>query len=290
MTKEQIDIETSYLPTDLQFRILRFEDKVDYNALKLHRHNYLEIFMFNEGGGTHLIDFQEYEIKARQLHFVFPNQIHLVNRSDDANGFVILFKADFLRVQQGNPMQEFYAKMLNSPIVNPNQAQRGILESIFGLLKNEYDEKDAQFNNSMLKYYLNAFLIQCLRYKSIEKPSAVNLLDKDHQICNQLTQLIELHFKRQEGLEFYEAELGIGYKKLAAATKKVYGKSPKAIINERLLLEIKRRLLYTLESIKEIAYEFNFNEPSHLTKFFGRYNASQSPIDFRTNWNKKYKP
>ncbi len=50
MTKERIDIETSYLPTDLQFRIVRFEDKVDYKALKLHRHNYLEIFMFNKGG------------------------------------------------------------------------------------------------------------------------------------------------------------------------------------------------------------------------------------------------
>lgn len=89
---------------------------------------------------------------------------------------------------------------------------------------------------------------------------------------------------------FYEDELHVGYKKLAAATKKVFGKSPKAIINERLLLEIKRRLLYTTESIKEIAYEFSFNEPSHLTKFFGRYNDNLSPIDFRTNWNKKYKP
>ncbi|MDB4347645.1 helix-turn-helix domain-containing protein [Bacteroidia bacterium] len=283
MTKERIDIETSYLPTDLLFRIVRFEDKMDYNALKLHRHNYLEIFMFNKGGGTHLIDFQEYEIKDRQLHFAFPNQIHLVKRSDDANGFVILFKADFLRVQQGNPMQEFYAKMLNSPIVNPSKEQRSILESIFGLLKNEYEEIDAQFNSSMLKYYLNAFLIQCLRYKSLEQPSKVNLLDKDHQICNQLTQLVETCFKQQESLEFYEDQLNIGYKKLSAATKKVYGKSPKAIINERLLLEIKRRLLYTTESIKEIAYEFSFKEPSHLTKFFGRYHKSQSPVDFRTN-------
>lgn len=152
MKHDSIDIETSYLPADLQFRIVRFEDKVDYNALKLHRHNYLEIFMFNTGGGTHSIDFQEYKIKDNQLHFVFPNQIHLVKRSDDANGFVILFKADLLSVQPGNPMQEFYAKMLHSPIVNLTKEQSVILESIFNLLKNEYEGKGEQFNSSMLKY------------------------------------------------------------------------------------------------------------------------------------------
>jgi len=285
-----MDIETSYLPTDLQFRIVPFEDKVDYNSLKLHRHNYLEIFMFNKGGGSHLIDFHEYAIQDNELHFVFPNQIHLVKRSDDANGFVILFKADFLRVQQGNPMQEFYAKMVHSPIVNPTEEQRNVLQSIFELLKNEFAQKDVEFNNSMLKYYLNAFLIQCLRYKTLAEPNTVNLLDKDHQICNQLVQLIEQYFTNQEDLEFYESKLGVGYKKMSAATKKVYGKSPKALINERLLLEIKRKLLYSTESIKEIAYTFNFNEPSHLTKFFGRYHEKQSPLEFRTNWNKKYKP
>lgn len=283
-----LDIETSYLPQDLQFRIVPFEDKVDYNALKLHRHNYLEVFVFNKGGGTHLIDFKEYEIKNHQLHFVFPNQIHLVKRSDDAYGFVILFKVDFLQVQAGNPIREFYSKFFNNPILSPSLEQSQIITSIFTLLSNEYQQKDEVFNVAMLKYYLNAFLIQCLRYQERDTGS-VNLLDEDHQICNQFLKLTEENYKEQLGLSHYQEQLNLSYKKLSSATQKVFGQSPKEMLGERLNLEVKRKLMYSNESIKEIAFEFNFNEPSHLTKFFNRLNNNQSPNDFRTEWDKKYK-
>lgn len=288
MTSPKIDIETSYLPQDLQFRIVPFEDKVDYNSLQLHRHNYLEIFFFNQGGGTHLIDFKEYKIKSKQLHFVFPNQIHLVKRHDDAHGYVILFKADFLQIQVGNPMQEFYSKFFNNPILSPDSEQSQTLLNIFTLLKNEYQSKDEVFNNAMVKYYLNAFLIQCLRYQKRDQ-GQVNLLDEDHQICNQFLNLVEQHYTEQLSLIHYQEQLNLSYKKLSSATQNVFGKSPKEMLGERLNLEIKRKLMYSNDSIKEIAFEFNFNEPSHLTKFFNRLNDNQSPQDFRTIWEKKYK-
>lgn len=47
-----------------------------------------------------------------------------------------------------------------------------------------------------------------------------------------------------------------------------YGISAMNLLKQRLLAEIKNELLLTNKSISEIAYAFNFPEPSHLMRFF----------------------
>ena len=51
--------------------------------------------------------------------------------------------------------------------------------------------------------------------------------------------------------------MSISAKKLNLITSKIYGKKPKSIIDDRVLLEVKRQLVYTNDSIKEIAYSIH---------------------------------
>jgi AraC family transcriptional regulator, transcriptional activator of pobA len=60
----------------------------------------------------------------------------------------------------------------------------------------------------------------------------------------------------------------------------VLGKSPKVIISERVLLEIKRLLVHTNQSIKEIGFDLGFNEPTNFIKYF-RQQTGQTPSEFR---------
>ena len=62
--------------------------------------------------------------------------------------------------------------------------------------------------------------------------------------------------------------MSISAKKLNLITSKIYGKKPKSIIDDRVLLEVKRQLVYTNDSIKEIAYSLGFEE---LTNFSNIY-------------------
>ncbi len=282
--------DISYLPADIQFKIVEFESKVDYNALKLHSHNYTEIFIFLKGGGHHLIDFKEYEILSNQLHFVFPNQVHLVKRENASRGFVILFKADFLSIEAANPLHEFYLNFLNDPILSLDKEQFGMLNNLFQLLQSEYLKKNEQFSQMMIKYYLNALLIQSLRYKTISNLGSNNTQagTQSSKICYDFLSLLEKEFSTRHSIDFYTDALHIGYKKLASSTKKVLGKTPKNLINERLNLSIKRYLLYTDYSIKEIMHKLDFDELSNFNKFFRRFNGVP-PSEFRSNWAKKYK-
>jgi AraC family transcriptional regulator, transcriptional activator of pobA len=58
------------------------------------------------------------------------------------------------------------------------------------------------------------------------------------------------------------------------------GKTPKEIIDDRILLEAKRILAHTTESIKEISYYLGFEEPTNFIKYFKKH-ASVTPTEFR---------
>lgn len=43
---------------------------------KPHKHDFFIINLFDQAKGIHNIDFQDYEIANRQIHILFPDQVH----------------------------------------------------------------------------------------------------------------------------------------------------------------------------------------------------------------------
>lgn len=58
------------------------------------------------------------------------------------------------------------------------------------------------------------------------------------------------------------------------------GKPTKQLIDERVVLGCKRRLVHANASVKELADELGFDEPTNLVKFFRRHTQT-TPIAFR---------
>jgi AraC-like DNA-binding protein len=67
---------------------------------------------------------------------------------------------------------------------------------------------------------------------------------------------------------------------LNSVVKKHTGKTTRAIIQERIILEAKALLRNTDWNIAEIAYALGFEYPSHFNKFFKHFTAV-SPMEFR---------
>jgi len=62
--------------------------------------------------------------------------------------------------------------------------------------------------------------------------------------------------------------------------KEQSGKPAIVHIHERLILEAKRLLYHTDQSIKEIAFNLGFEEASYFNKFFKRL-TQQTPLQYR---------
>jgi AraC-like DNA-binding protein len=65
------------------------------------------------------------------------------------------------------------------------------------------------------------------------------------------------------------------------------GSSPKALIEQRLILEAKRLLAHTGLAVEAIATKVGFSEPTNFVKFFRRHGGMR-PLDFRAKFPGAY--
>ena len=96
---------------------------------------------------------------------------------------------------------------------------------------------------------------------------------------------LEKHFKTIHSVSSYAERLSISSRKLSEVLKLFVGKSASRVIQERLVVEAKRRLSYTGESVKEIGFELGFNDPSYFGKVFKRVEG-KAPQAFRSHEQK----
>ncbi len=61
-------------------------------------------------------------------------------------------------------------------------------------------------------------------------------------------------------------------------------RSVNGIITARVLLETKRRVVFTNQSTKEIAFEVGFNDPAYFNRFFKKQ-TSKTPTEFREDYS-----
>ena len=81
-------------------------------------------------------------------------------------------------------------------------------------------------------------------------------------------------------IQEYGLKLAVSPNQLNKVVKKETGKSTGELIDEMLIMEIKAMLKYTDLSISEIAYQLDFTDTSHFSKFFKRY-AGIAPAAYR---------
>jgi AraC-like DNA-binding protein len=80
---------------------------------------------------------------------------------------------------------------------------------------------------------------------------------------------------------FYYADLlGVSPQHLNTICRRVHGKSASDLITEQIVLEGKRYLLHTDQSITDVAEQLGFADPSHFVKYFKKM-TGQTPASFR---------
>jgi len=94
-------------------------------------------------------------------------------------------------------------------------------------------------------------------------------------------ELVEDRFRLREPIVSYATQLGVSPTTLRVACARVAGKSPAEILNLRTLLEAKRALCYTNQTVSEIAYGLGFIDPAYFSRAFTKH-AGLSPRQFRT--------
>jgi AraC family transcriptional activator of pobA len=104
---------------------------------------------------------------------------------------------------------------------------------------------------------------------------------RHRMLVSRFRRLIEDAFRDNWSLADYATALNVSESRLRNACVDVTEQSPMQLVHARILLEAKRQLRYTSESVSEVAYALGFDDPAYFTRFFSQ-RTGMSPRTFRS--------
>jgi AraC family transcriptional regulator, transcriptional activator of pobA len=229
-----------------------------YDFSRPHRHDYFEIILVKSGSGHQYIDFKPYEMKSGQLYNVYPGQVHLMHRYN-AQGLLIQFRKDLFEFI--HPLQH-YNLYISNPLFNPDGKTFSHLYS----LAEEIAVLLAQDHLPQLGIYKAYCYLQIILISLSEMQDKSITLGNHHLVSQFLSLLSQNIYSRRKVTEYCEM-INCSQEKLNNACRKALGKNALELIHEELVLEIRRLLLLSPLSLKEIAFELNFDSQANFSIF-----------------------
>lgn len=256
---------------ELLFNELHGERHID----KPHKHDFFIIILFDKSQGIHTIDFHDYPIGNRQVHVLFPGQVHRWDIGPKTVGYQLMIDRVFF--EHFAPYFRFsFTNYINHPIVP-------LSTNSFKLLKYEFDAiKDELNTGNSLKDIISAraAVIAAIVSKEAEILFAHFKVFQSNPRLAKFNMLIEEHFKEEKMVTFYASELHISANYLNILCKKNLDLSATQLIQQRVLLEAKRLLQSTDMSIKEISFELGFIDHAYFSNFF-KSQTGVTPTEFK---------
>ena len=99
-------------------------------------------------------------------------------------------------------------------------------------------------------------------------------------IMREFAHLLYTNYKNHRDVEFYANTLSISKRHFSAMVKSATGMTAFKCIEMYVILKASSMLRNTTMSVKEIAFELNFDDTSHFCKYF-RKNMNMSPESYR---------
>jgi AraC-like DNA-binding protein len=250
-----------------------------------HRTDFYHIIWFQKGNPTHLVDFKPIILKPNSLLFIGKDQVHLFDKSGNFSGKLIVFTNSFFGLTENDikylQQNILFNDLLDVTRIDLGQASANFID-VFHQMEKELENPVDSYQPQLLKNYLHNFLLLAEREK--RKQGFTELKKSaDYDYVLLFRDILEQKFRHIKSVGNYASLIHVSEKRLSQATSRILGKSPKQLIDERVLLEAKRLLVHSSSSIKEIGYTLGFEEPTNFIKYF-RKHIQKTPVEFRESY------
>lgn len=270
--------------TSLGFQVLSLKDlfqrTLDHALNRPHRLQFYLILFITQGSGKHTIDFETYSYEPGTMFFISKYQIHYFDVKPQNDGYMILFTEGFLYKTEAEIEKLQRSRVFDDQLYSPQTVLKGQkrveFERMLEELALEYQRENDSAKEEILRSFLRIFILKAERLKKSERSrdsvSAdlrlfMKLVDENHTKCHHVIEYADM--------------IGKSPKTISKMTLEALDQTPKQYIDSRIILEAKRLLTHTPTSVKELAYQLGFSEPTNFVKFF-RSRVHMSPKQFRT--------
>ena len=259
---------------------LKEQLKTNRDILMPHKHDFFFALLITKGSGTHTIDFVEYDVKPGRVFVISPGQVHDFNLSDDADGYLFFHTRSFYDSYSSTKKVQdypFFCSIYNSPLITPHNKHLQKMEGLFAEIIEEFEQ------NYLMKFQRIHVLIEQLYIDLTRIYLPQKHIDSQNQNylskVRKLEDLIDANFIKIKSPGEYAKKMHVSEKHLNRMCKECLNKTTSDLIADRIMLEAKRQLIYTNDTIAEIAEQLGYEDHSYFSRLFKK-RCGKTPAEF----------
>jgi AraC-like DNA-binding protein len=239
------------------------------------------VYFIPEGQGTFHADFGTFAFTGPVLLFSTPLQVIYIDDCRVTKSNIIQFHSDFYCIEYHREEVACNGLLFNNiyldPVVVLTEREVKIFELLLGQIDDEFMQPAP--SDIVLRAFLQLFLAKASTIKISAISTRQDKPEKD-ELMERFRQLLDQHYLDLHKPSDYASLLAVSPDTFTRRCTKYFRKSPSQLIQERLILEAKKQLHLTRQSIKEIAYNLKFQDEFYFSRVFKKF-TKVSPQTFR---------
>lgn len=253
---------------------------------------YGAILICRKGKARLNVNYKDWELYEGAVITLFPNDVVELKVDGDckspetengdckspqtANNFqaeILKYNPSLLREASLQLEQTVYSSLRKDRCRQDTPVVTNIINGMFSLLKVYFDQSECTCISQLVLCQLKAFFIgfhEYLQRNPQYRPDEVKSY-RVRELFNRFMMLLERDYKISRDVNYYAAQMNISSKYLTNIVSQVTGHTPKTIIGQYVILQLKLHLKRSTQSIKEMAWEFHFADVSFFCRYFKKH-------------------
>lgn len=238
---------------------------------------YGAILICRKGKATVNINYKEWHLHEGAVITVFPNDVVELKVKSEASLFdveMLKYNASLLREASLQLEQTVYSSLREDRCRQDTPVVTNIIDSMFALLKMYFNQSECTCISQLVLLQLKAFFVgfhEYLQRNPQNRPDDEVKSYRVRELFNRFMMLMERDYKLSRDVNYYADLMHITSKYLTNIVRQVAGHTPKTIIDQYVILQLKMQLQRSSQSIKEIAWEYHFTDVSFFCRYFKKH-------------------
>lgn len=237
---------------------------------------YGAILICRKGNAVLNINYKDWSLPEKAVITLFPNDVVLLKTPPSPTAFEVeMLKYDTSLLREASLQMEHtvYSSLREDRCRQDSPVVTNIIDAMFSLLKIYFRQAECTCLSQLVLCQLKAFFIGFHEYLQRNPQFRADEVKsyRVRELFNRFMMLMERDYKTSRDVGYYAEKMNISPKYLTNIVKIVTAHTPKTIIDQYTILQLKMQLKRTNLSIKELAWEYHFTDVSFFCRYFKKH-------------------
>lgn len=255
---------------ELLLDIGRIEKIPNFNlGSEAHQLSFYEILFIDSGNGHFVLDDNRIPLQPGRVIFTSPGHLRAWHIKNPVSGHAVLFEKDFLNHFFTDELFlyrfGFFHQYRQATSLLANRQEHTRYQLILSEIMQEVQHLQND-SNHLLRALLYQLLV--LLNRSYANRNHLHSDTYVHPVFFRFRSMVETNYRTKHRVVDYLQLLQVSAAQLNKLCKQNLGITAQQLIHDKQVSAIKQCLRTTDDTLAEIAYQFNFSDPSNFNRFF----------------------